>query len=523
MKKSTHILWIILLAALLLGACTEVTEFTENLPPQTSLMVDSSVNVDPTHYLQVLHWHGEDQDGEVARYEYKWTLDPAVAAGDFDTTWVGRVEPFVTWESDSFFLPVPETQALHAFQVRAVDWEGLADPSPAYVELPVFNSPPSILYQRGEELDTLITLPAEILPVYSLKFKVEDPDDDEGLGALIEEVRFWFEDPDDYISIPGADTLFTLMPEHFGEGVGINREFHLQAVDRAGAKSNVLRGEAVVKDISEVELLILDSCDSGTTAEITADSYWKNDVAGLFPPEKVYVHDFDEFGGLGQPEVLYNIFSIFKAVLWYNGDAGFANDELFTSIPTPEIQEAEEALLAYLEGGGKVLITGWNLVGASVRDQVEPGQPPGPENYSGASFSEDFDDEVLLLDEFRHHSVSTENHESSNFRLFPGREIVGYPEIGTETLRNMTALTGIDLMLPNEDALGAGTLESLYSVNGAVDTYPQTLGDGVVGLRRYFDQDGEMVLLTFPLSLAFGYGNALGEAESFLQHFELLP
>ena len=74
-----------------------------------------------------------------------------------------------------------------------------------------------------------------------------------------------------------------------------------------------------------------------------------------------------------------------------------------------------------------------------------------------------------------------------------------------------------------EDALGAGTLESLYSVNGAVDTYPQTLGDGVVGLRRHFSQDGEMVLLTFPLSLAFGYGNALGEAESFLQHFDLLP
>ncbi len=523
MRPGTHIAMIIILAALLLGACTEVTEFTPNQAPQTTLMVDSSVSVDATHYLQVLHWHGEDVDGEVSRYEYKWILDPGVEAGDFDTTWVGRVEPFVTWESDSFFLPVPETEAVHSFQVRAVDWEGLADPTPAFVELPVFNSTPEIFYLRGEELDTLITLPEEILPVYSLKFKVVDPDDGAGEGALIEEVRFWFEDPEDFVSIPGADTLFTLMPEHFGEGVGINREFHLQAIDRAGAVSNVLRGEAVVKDVSEVELLILDSCGTGTTYGNTSDAYWQESVGGLFEPEKVYVHDFDAFGGLGQPEVLNNIFSIFKAVIWYNGDAGFADDELFTSTPTPEIQEAEEALLAYLAEGGKVLLSGWNLVGASVRDLVEPGEDPGPENYSGASFSEDFDQEVLLLDGFRHHSFSTENHESSNFRLYPGREIVGYPEIGTETLRNMTALTGIDLMLPNEDALGAGIIETLYSVNGAVDTYPQTLGDGAVGLRRFFDQDGEMVILTFPLGLSHGYGNALAQAEGFLQRFGLLP
>ena len=38
---------IFLAALLLLGACTEVTEFVENLPPETTLMVDSSVNVDP--------------------------------------------------------------------------------------------------------------------------------------------------------------------------------------------------------------------------------------------------------------------------------------------------------------------------------------------------------------------------------------------------------------------------------------------------------------------------------------------
>jgi hypothetical protein len=186
----------------------------------------------------------------------------------------------------------------------------------------------------------------------------------------------------------------------------------------------------------------------------------------------------------------------------------------------------------YLEGGGKVLITGWNLVGASVKDQVEPGEDPGPENYSGASFSADFDEDVLFLgfeadngdvELFRHHSFSSENHESTNFRLFPGREILGYPEVGTETLRNMTALTGIDLMLLDEGAVAAGSIERLYTVNGAVDTYPQTLGEGSVGLRRYFEQEGELVILTFPLSLAFGYGNALGEAEGFLQQFGLLP
>jgi len=523
MRRRTATCLLILALFLLLGACTEVTEFTENQPPETTLMVDSSVNVDPTHYMQVLHWHGEDPDGEVARYEYKWTLDPDVDAADFDTTWVGRVEPFVTWESDSFYLPVPGGSATHDFQVRAVDREGLADPTPAFVELTVTNEAPKIWYVRGGELDTLITLPEEILPVYSLHFKVEDPDDSEGSGALLREVRFWFEDPGDYISIPGTDTLFTLMPENFGEDVGRERQFHLQAVDLAGAVSGILSGSAFVKDVSQVELLILDSCDSGTGAEITADQFWKNDVAGLLAPEKVYIHDFAAAGSLGQPQVLRDIFSIFKVVLWYNGDVGSADAVFFTGEPSPEIQEAEPALLEYLQEGGKVLATGWNLVGASVKDLVEPGEDPGPDNYSGASFSADFDREVLLLGDFRHHSLSPEDHESSNFRLYPGREITGFPEVGTSTLRNMTALTGIDLMLPDEDALGAGTIESLYSVDGAVDTYPQTLGEGTVGLRRYFDSEGELVILTFPLSLAYGYGNALGEAETFLQHFGLLP
>jgi len=522
MRRIAHISLTILAATMLLGACTEITELKENLPPETTLMVDSSVNVDPTHYLQVMHWHGEDIDGEVVRYEYKWDLDPSVADADFDTSWVGRVEPFVTWESDSFYLPVPLDAARHGFRVRAVDAEGLADPTPAFVELPVFNTPPILWAVKGDSLLPNLVLAEEILPVLSLRFRVEDPDDTGEENALIREFRFWFENPDEYFSVPGTDSIYTLMPEHFGEEVGQTRQFHLQAVDRGGARSNILAGEAFVKDVSQVELLILDSCNSGSGSEIRADAFWKERVAGLFSPEKVYVHDFAASGSLGEADVLHNIFSIFRAVIWYNGDVGSADALNFTGEPTLEIQEAEEALVEYLEAGGNSIVTGWNLIGASVRDQVEQGQPPGPENYSGASFSEDFESDILLLDGLLHHSQSDEGHESSNYRLLPGRIIAGFDEAESDSLRNMSAFAGIDLMLPNSEALDAGTIERLFSVDGDI-LVPPAIGLGTVGLRRYFDGDGELILLSFPLSLAWGYDNELEQVRTFLRRFGLLP
>jgi len=513
---------LLLLLPALLAACSEISSLDPNRAPETTLMVDSTVSVGPTHYMQILSWHGEDPDGEVERYEYRWHPDPSVQDPDFDGQWVGLVEPFVTWERDTFFLPTPEGEASHGFEIRSVDDDGLADPTPAFVQLPVLNHAPRIWILSNGDTTSTWNLPEEVLPVLNLKWSIIDPDDPEGEGALIEEVRFWFEDSLDYISLPGADTLYTLQPEDFGGVLGLERPFHLQAVDRGGALSNVLSGGAYVKDISQVRLLVLDSCDTGSNYGTTADNFWRESVAGSFDPSEVYVHDFQVDGSLGDVDLLNSIFSIFEAILWYNGDAGSADATYFTSDPTPEIQAAEEAVLDYLDAGGNVLVSGWNLLGASIVDQVEPGEPPGPDNYSGGSFSEDLEEDILHLEYLLAHSSSPEGWRSSNYRLYPGREILGLSGAGTETLRNMAALAGIDIMIPDGGALDAGIVQQLYRVE-IENLFPTPAEDGSVGLRRFYDSGGELVVLTFPLSLAHGYGNNLDEALGFLEGFGITP
>ncbi len=505
-------------AAALLYGCTDEGSLLPNQPPETLLVVDDT-ELDTTHYIQTLSWHGEDHDGEVLRFEYKWTLADGTTAGDFDTTWVGLVEPFVTVTRDTFFLPVPTVWAdtlTHHFQVRAVDDEGAVDATPASARIRVFNQAPRLYAIAGGDTSSTLVLPESILPVLSFQFRVIDPDnplpDQEDAGAYIDEFRFWFEDSLDYMSLPPSDTLLTVRPEEFGEQVGMEREFHLQAVDLGGAMSNVLAASTFVQDVTSARVLVLDSADSFSPSVSIVDPFWHDEVAGLLPADEVYLHDFEADGPLVHPDHLHLIFSLFEAVLWYNGGAGSA-DNTSSSEPTPEISEAETGLRAYLEGGGKVLLSSYNLIGASVSP------------ISGGSLSAEFETEVLLTDSlFVHVSGTPDNLPSSNWRVWPPTaEIPGFPAVGTETLRNATALRGIDRMSLQPTALADGVIEELYFLpQGSFDP-PSADEGGSVGVRRYFDSGGELVLLTFPISLAGGYDNNLEQMERFLTAFGVTP
>jgi hypothetical protein len=496
MRYVPHLALALLLAAVMGAGCSEEGSLYPNQPPETFLFVDEGAGLDTTHYRQAIHWHGEDADGEVLRYEFKWTLDPVVPAAGFDTSWVGVVAPFVTATDSVFYLPVPVTTGAgrvaftHHFQVRAVDNDGAADPTPVGAAFSVENEAPHLWAVVGGDTTSTLSLPDTILPVLSLQFRVADPDAPAGgpgsETAYIEEIRFWLEDSLDYVAVAGSDTLLTLTAEDFGT-LGRDLTVHLQAVDLGGGLSNVLSASTHVRDVSGMRVLILDSCDTHSGYGNTADAFWAS-VAALFPAGEVYRHDFETAGPLGLPADLHAIFSLFEAVLWYNGDAGAANS-YYVSVPTAEISEAEAGLCAYLEDGGKALLTGWNLVGASVSE------------ISGGSLSADFETDVLMLDSLYVHDTTISGDNTSNRRLYPGREIFGYASAGTDTLRNMSPLAGIDLMAPDSLALASGTTQRLYLVK---------------------KEDVELVLLVFPISLAHGYGNNLTDVEGFLHRFGVL-
>jgi len=120
------------------AACEEapIEAPVANLAPETHLSVVFSDSLYPDTLLSrvVLQWWGNDPDGEIDHYEYHWNFQPDTCSGPcWETT---------VLEADTFFLPLSAEIDSFAFQVRAVDREGLADPTPAFTRLYPIIPPP---------------------------------------------------------------------------------------------------------------------------------------------------------------------------------------------------------------------------------------------------------------------------------------------------------------------------------------------------------------------------------------------
>ena len=104
--------------------------------PDTTQFLDTLKNAftDTFTSRHELHWWGEDSDGEVMGYQYRWNVD---------TVW-----SFTTEESGIFYVPILTNFDVFRFEVAAMDNDGLVDTlTPANVVFPVKNSPPSVSFR----------------------------------------------------------------------------------------------------------------------------------------------------------------------------------------------------------------------------------------------------------------------------------------------------------------------------------------------------------------------------------------
>ena len=128
-----------LVTGLVIGCAREEDLAVRNLPPETYLAVSDIVR-NPTVYSQRLAWWGDDTDGEVIAFEYRWFMDPDEPACKTDTAWVRTEE-----KSKVFDLPVTRGESVHRFEVRAIDNYELRDATACKLTLPVTNSPPEVM------------------------------------------------------------------------------------------------------------------------------------------------------------------------------------------------------------------------------------------------------------------------------------------------------------------------------------------------------------------------------------------
>jgi len=149
MKNNSLILCLQLVISVLINSCDQnpfhsdkESHRSANKPPETYLFLFVSPDttttpdslqgpgIDTTASKQILHWWGEDIDGEVVGYFYQWDYQQKAV--------------YTKSEYDTFYVPIRSSYDEFTFKVWAVDNDSLIDPTPAVQMFPVYNTFPEI-------------------------------------------------------------------------------------------------------------------------------------------------------------------------------------------------------------------------------------------------------------------------------------------------------------------------------------------------------------------------------------------
>ena len=172
---------------------------------------------------QELHWWGEDVDGEIIGYYYKWNVD---------STW-----SFTSKESGIFYVPIRSDLDVFWFEIKAVDNDTLIDLTPARIVLPIRNSKPTIdfRFRSNPSFDDIGTDTSFTFPTRTFVWDVQDQDGPE----TITDIFYALDDTCStcWVQLSAAEyssiTLTDLEPG--------NHIFYLKARDIASAESEIIQ------------------------------------------------------------------------------------------------------------------------------------------------------------------------------------------------------------------------------------------------------------------------------------------
>lgn len=188
--NSRYFLAWLLLASVLFGGCRKTGDLDPNGAPDTRLVFESiNLSGDDRLNSQVrLSWYGVDGDGYIAGFEV--SLD--------NITWT-----FTTTQDSTFRFPIEagSDSADIDFYVRAIDNQGLRDLTPAYLQIPIKNTPP----QANFITESIVSDSA--LTVFTFGWESSDTDGDETIRQAFLKVN-----DGEWLSIPVSSSLLSIVP-----------------------------------------------------------------------------------------------------------------------------------------------------------------------------------------------------------------------------------------------------------------------------------------------------------------------
>jgi len=383
-KKITYIS-IIVISIFSFNNCDESINGNkaENLAPETSLFLypDSTISQQPSKL--VVNWWGDDPDGIVVGYYYKWN---------------GEQWQFTLENEISFALQIGASDTLYGFEVASVDNNGngkydanitqngidfgaepfednngdniynegesfidigTIDPTPAQQNFPIRNTTPTI------EWNQLTSLPAESFPVMTLGWNADDLD---GIES-IQSINIALNDSTQTISLDGEIRTITIRVEDINSanplmqilvngnlfeqklpGIKLDADniIYVQAEDISGAKSKFI----TLPNEEEANWFV--HKPKGKVLVIDNNTKIDNSV-------EFYKENLDALSN-GNLENNYDVWDIHKYEIPYKSITFIETIKLFDilfwySDNQPDIDLAAGTIKKFIDNGGKVLFT----------------------------------------------------------------------------------------------------------------------------------------------------------------------
>lgn len=348
MKNQVFIPIISSLCALFLFTECKKGEVLENKAPETFTSV-SAINLTGENRLNslvTLRWWGTDPDGIVSGYEFSFD----------QTTW------FFTEDQDSTFLfsigAGSDTIDID-FWVRAIDGENAVDATPAYLKIPLKNTPPEI------EFNDILIPEDTVYTILGLTWGASDLD-----GAnTIKDIQLKLNDGQ-WISMSAQKTFVSILPDNAKnigttnaklwydlttqgpavDGLILNglNNIYIKAIDIAGSESNIDTVQNLYIKAQTNDMLVIGANASNPNA------FYKThlDNTGVD-------YDFIDFvknDAVNQPRIWNPVFSqlinLYDKVIMYANDVEFLNVQ--TNAEEIILEYAATAIQDYIEKGGKL-------------------------------------------------------------------------------------------------------------------------------------------------------------------------
>ena len=285
---------------------------------------------------QELHWWGDDPDGEIVGYKYKWSDDMA---------WT-----FTDLESGIFYVPIRSELDIFSFEVRSVDNDGNEDLTPSRLTLPIKNSPPelSFRYLSNPLINDIGSDTSFTFPTRTFIWDLYDQDGNE----TITDVFYAIDDTCEacWVALDGDETSITLTELEPG-----TRTFFVKCRDIAGAESFTLQypdsaraseAQAWFVKPANGNILIVDDYPLDNSNNALA---WYSGMMDTLVGTDGY--SFWEIGDelpYSATDVTANL-NYFKTVIWY---AAYNN----TASANDTYNRAEASLVNFIMGGGNLFI-----------------------------------------------------------------------------------------------------------------------------------------------------------------------